>query len=534
MDNHSGCSVPPRPWLPTRLLRIDATGSADSFTVRLLETSRDGVSEGSRFVALSHMWGDATVSPPLRALTSNLDELKREVRFDKLPRTFADAAKVCIKLGVEFLWIDSLCIVQDSPEDWRCEAGVMHLVYRYAVVTVVATSATSSHDGFLHRDLGRIPAVKMAYPCPSYDGVGVEANTDNHMVIFQHEQENQGAYRLHAINQSRWNTRGWTMQERSLSTRTLHFCRNKIFFECRDGLRSEENEAPHEADLSSSIMWPRSPSISHSALYEHWELFLIEYCMRRLTKETDKLPAIQSIASEMAGVTKHRYIPFAGMWRERLDQELLWWVASADSSRPAQARAPSWSWASVNGEILFVSQVMRSTPSRSQSSPLMMSLGRQSLEILSLDEAHGVGSPSPLGRLQVRSLARAISKLERLSNPGRWRRFFPYDLVVAPLADLDGGTRTVIAHGKLDMEGAQSVPGRHRALLYLHVDSSTRATGLILEAVEQETSQPSVGMMQGWLWRRLGVATLFADRSGSPIAPDVFGPDDELRDAILI
>jgi len=84
------------------------------------------------------MWGDVKVAPPLRTLKSNYDMMKEGIDLRSLPKNFVDAAIVCARLGIQYLWIDSLCIIQDDTEDWEHEATLMHLVYRHAEVTIVA------------------------------------------------------------------------------------------------------------------------------------------------------------------------------------------------------------------------------------------------------------------------------------------------------------------------------------------------------------------------------------------------------------
>ena len=121
-------------WLPRRLLEITQSGGA--LNLRLIDTT--GFPGTIQYVALSHMWGDITTSPPLRTFKSNYQAMTMDINLDYLPRNFFDAILVCAKLGAHYLWIDSLCIVQDDPDDWARESVAMHLVYRHALCTVVA------------------------------------------------------------------------------------------------------------------------------------------------------------------------------------------------------------------------------------------------------------------------------------------------------------------------------------------------------------------------------------------------------------
>jgi hypothetical protein len=135
--NHSGCAIRKASWQPTRLLKIEYTN--DRLSLRLIETARvDSCHEPCAYIALSHMWGDISASPPLRTLKANYTTMTEHVNMRDLPLNFVDAVQVCHRVGIKYLWIDSLCIIQDDPKDWEFEAGLMHLVYRNAELTVVA------------------------------------------------------------------------------------------------------------------------------------------------------------------------------------------------------------------------------------------------------------------------------------------------------------------------------------------------------------------------------------------------------------
>jgi hypothetical protein len=135
--NHRACYTLPDSWVPTRLLDVGSDDESGSEMPRLIETVST-LMDSRKFTALSHMWGDMTVSPPLRSFRSNYEAMKTGVAPSSLPRNFADAVSICRCLGIRYIWIDSLCIIQDSPEDWAHEAGLMHKVYRNAIVTIVA------------------------------------------------------------------------------------------------------------------------------------------------------------------------------------------------------------------------------------------------------------------------------------------------------------------------------------------------------------------------------------------------------------
>lgn len=501
---HADCPIPTRPWLPSRLVEI--SGSGESSKLRLTPMTDDHIAKGCQYVALSHMWGDMTVSPPYRTFQANLEEHLVEIDKSKLPRNFQDAVRVSEALNIRYLWIDSLCIVQDSDEDWMEQAVQMHLVYRHAQVTIVATQASSSHDGFLQRDVQQSRAIKIEYERE-------ESSKRGSVILARHESSREGQ-RMHAIDGAKWNTRGWTLQERSLSTRTIHFCRNKLFFECRGALLSEENEPPQEAELLSHVMWPRGEGVSDERLYENWELHVIEFCRRNLTNCRDKLPAIRSIAEEMSERTRMEYVSCAGMWRPYFKRELLWTVGFGKANEPPVPRAPSWSWASLDAHTYFVESLLHGTK-RTVPYSLDRLFRVYPFEVLELRDPgmKTAAGGDRFGHIRVKTLTRKLKVLtERLDIPGRGRNFFPVDFCPASSESQDSDQQ-VVAHGKFDLadETTMKYP-----LLYAHVGESSRITGLILERAGEKQTEPS------W-WRRVGVATLFECKTGKIIADDAVG-----------
>ncbi|KAL7623310.1 hypothetical protein AAE478_006991 [Parahypoxylon ruwenzoriense] len=529
--NHNDCLTPPEPWVPTRLLEINY--DAREIKLRLVETSSPPIPKETPFVALSHMWGGLYSKPPLRTVGSNYEQLKEKISGEDLPQTFLDSALVCYRLDIRYLWIDSLCIIQDSVEDWRHEAALMHKVYRHAIVTIVATSATSSHDGFLKRNIDTIPAMKIAYSIDHPGRSTVAKKRDSQYMIVCRYENPQENYRMFAVSGSKWNTRGWTMQERSLSTRSIHFCRNRIFYECRSCLRAEDNEPPQESDLINSVLWPRRPGMSFPELYEHWQLFLAEYCQRDLTVPTDKLPAIQSVAAEITAVTGSKYIAHAGMWRHNLRSEILWYPSSFGSiARPRQWRAPSWSWASVEGNVVFWQRSFRNI----QGSPpgsLLYRLGQHPFEVLDTDEDYPDPRSEARGYLKVKALAKRISRIQRLGKTPDKRVFFSYDLIGSVWRpDRKGHEEVVFSHGKLDViDDEKTIQESGDPLMYLHVNGETRATGLILQRDSTCSGAKNTGIER---WRRVGIATLFVDRAAPAIIEESFSDGDLPQEIILI
>lgn len=218
------CDTSHRCWsadkriLPTRLLDVDYPGHGDASTIKLVKTS--SLASNAKYVALSHRWG--TTGPSMRATNDKIPYLKRGFKTTSLPQTFQDAVHVTKELGLRYLWIDCLCIIQDSDQDWLHESVKMEDVFANAYCTIAATRAQSSEDGFLSQErVERLcKALRPLKGSPYY----VCDRIDD----FREDVEN-----------SELNQRGWVLQERALSRRTIYFARTQIYWECGQGVYCE-------------------------------------------------------------------------------------------------------------------------------------------------------------------------------------------------------------------------------------------------------------------------------------------------------
>lgn len=135
-SSHPTCRLDESAWLPTRLLDV---GSLDGTQLpRLVETVKEDVEPP--YAALSHMWGDPNQghAPPVRTLKANYTKMESGIPWQIMSKNFIDAVIATRRLGLRYIWIDSLCIIQDSPEDWQKEAATMYKVYKFAEITLVA------------------------------------------------------------------------------------------------------------------------------------------------------------------------------------------------------------------------------------------------------------------------------------------------------------------------------------------------------------------------------------------------------------
>lgn len=355
--NHMSCRkfVSASPYHPTRLIEIAPLASASDDKLHLRTAGEH--SPEVPYMTLSHCWGKSEF---LKLTKTTFQRLRDGFSAaETLSKTFQDAIIICRELGLKHLWIDSLCIFQDSPEDWRCEAAQMGQVYENSFCNIAATGASSDGEGcFKDRD------VSLLQRC-----------------IIQSEWDNQVNGTWEIVDSDYWytridkaplNERGWAMQERWLSPRVLYYGRDQILWECNEleacetypgglpkSLRDWRSGFKLDPDFDIKIGqqdgYTYTESDPDSSYGEKWASIVGKYSVTSLTKGEDKLVAISGIAKRMQGFLNDEYL--AGMWRRNLAPQLLW--MSHDTKlgkggllpRPRPYRAPSWSWASVDGAV---------------------------------------------------------------------------------------------------------------------------------------------------------------------------------------
>lgn len=208
--------------LPTRLLDV---GIEDSPKLRLCNTQSENIPVEVEYIALSHPWGEATVSNPHFCTTkSSVVAHSNEIKFEALPNTFKDAAYTTRALGVQYLWIDSLCIIQGPGGDFNTESSRMEQVFSSAYCVIAASRASGQCDGFLKDRI---------------------QSSENDYVTFPHENNSPFCVSRYLddfnndVLEGSMNKRGWVLQERALARRTIFFTDKQTYFECGDGVRCE-------------------------------------------------------------------------------------------------------------------------------------------------------------------------------------------------------------------------------------------------------------------------------------------------------
>ncbi|KAF5020854.1 hypothetical protein F66182_7109 [Fusarium sp. NRRL 66182] len=320
--------------MPTRLVYV---GSDTDPRMRLVHASNRAT---DKYMALSHCWGVLSAQEKFCLYANNKKDLEQDIPFEALPKTFRDAVTVTRELGISYIWIDSLCIIQDDDQDWEAEAARMGTVFSSAYCTIAASSATCSLEGFLgtrtQREATAIKTIRgHVYLAESIDD-------------FQKHVE-QGAL----------NKRGWVFQERALSRRTIHFTSTQVYWECGGGIQCE-TQARLRNSQSEFIGDPNFPVY---ALKHHKDdrIRLIQYLYRvysglSLTKMTDRPKAILGLQERLASAfeSSAKYGVLSAYF-----ERMLLWVAqdrggmSRIAYAPAQ-RVPSWSWMAYAGKIQYM------------------------------------------------------------------------------------------------------------------------------------------------------------------------------------
>jgi hypothetical protein len=311
-----GSSTGQIPWRPTRLLDVSPT---EACLPRLVITENENVSSMGPYIALSHCWGRSKI---LTLKTSNIDTFRHAIPVSDLPLNFREAIQVSQNLGFKYIWIDSLCIIQDSVEDWRKEAAMMGKVYKYASLCIAATGSHDAEGGlFRKRNTTLLSPYRL--------NIITKSHAQSYLAL-------RADLWSSGVTEAPLNRRAWVVQERLFAPRTLHFGREQIFWECRELEACEvlPDQIPPKFFESSDVGWelngfkrwhftvgdaieaasqgqeaPRPERRSFKQdIYEPWQFVVQEYMRCGLSKPEDKFVALSGMALEMSQLLKDEYL----------------------------------------------------------------------------------------------------------------------------------------------------------------------------------------------------------------------------------
>ncbi|KAK2773780.1 TOL [Colletotrichum kahawae] len=336
-DTHECSPISDTTFLPTRVIDV---GSEKLGTCRLVCADRGQTNPG-KYLALSHRWGAPDQHKKFCTLKENLEIFKDEIKMTDLPQTFQDAIKVTRSLGIGYLWIDSLCIVQDDPEDWKMESRLMEQVYSSAYATLAASCASGTEDGFLK-------------PRPWRQCVTLESDRGSYYVCDSIDDFGRD------VEQGELNKRAWILQERALSRRTIYFSERQTYWECGKGVRGEtmtkmrnrkasflgDSDFPHSIDT-----YVRGMKIElYQDLYQ-------KYSGLALSSIGDRPVAIRGLETRL--IRTFKTIGAHGVFDTFFHRCLLWQKSSRGLKRIhlellRGVHVPSWSWMAYDGEIRYM------------------------------------------------------------------------------------------------------------------------------------------------------------------------------------
>ncbi|KAI0131961.1 heterokaryon incompatibility protein-domain-containing protein [Xylariales sp. AK1849] len=361
---------PPSTKLPTRVLALR------NETVRLVDSQ--GLT--GRYTTLSHCWGaDANDQPFTTTLSSELEN-RRSIPWPSLSKTFQDAIHITRSLGLDYIWIDSLCIIQDDREDWKREAGKMADVYSNSHLSIMNPRGSKPSSGcFTDRYLNWKTDFSAPFDEPlKTTGIanGKEFEIFARRAI-QHHQPRSRQNWVEWLPMEHMFSRAWIFQEYILAPRLVFFGLSELVFVSKNG-QDCECEGFDPARFPGKVRGNSfdreyfrqtiDPSQTTRPVgqrgHKLWRDVVEAYAYRDLTQESDRLPALSGLAKRFRGSSDDPYL--AGLWESCLIADLAWFpvtVAGHDlsdqslpqttHSRPTKYRAPTWSWASVNSRIRF-------------------------------------------------------------------------------------------------------------------------------------------------------------------------------------
>ncbi|KAF4452206.1 hypothetical protein F53441_4946 [Fusarium austroafricanum] len=357
LKSHPMCKAfqPQKPeWRPTRLVYVGSESQQPKLVLS------DNGSASAPYIALSYCWGSGSNTMLTK---EKLGGFQKEIPLESLPTTIQEAVSTTRNLGYEYIWVDALCIIQDFKQDWIAESSKMSDIYGSAVVTLAAAGNSNVNDSMFFRRDPRI-----IRPCVANIGDKQYQRVSYPWAIYPNQPERLLA---DAINESPLSRRAWALQELLLSPKTLVFGRKQMVWSCCTTEASETfplgldpkfatplNEAASLLHLRQRLM---KISKADELPSEFWSDFIPRFTKANLTVGSDTLVALQGLveriikkvdkSQDSAGM-RPKLDYAAGLWRDRnFQRSLLWRTTTGSSRRPERYRAPSWSWASLDGEV---------------------------------------------------------------------------------------------------------------------------------------------------------------------------------------
>lgn len=287
----------------------------------------------------------------LKTTTQNYEKHKECIELVSMPMTLRDAVTITRRLGLQYLWIDALCIIQGDADDWARESSKMCDVYSNSHLTIAGDNSPGNSSGILNNQAFGTPPKQVKYK----EGTVVYIRSQ---LGREHDNfSNIGR----GPNPEPINTRGWCLQEAMLSNRLLRYTSKELFWECNEWRHCEcghSSEAidPDDEATNRSVRKPEIfGTLSLQELRQKWNEIVMSFTERQLGHDEDKFPALSGLSNQFSKVyslaTEEKDVYLAGHWRSNFVISLLWNVEDDRSRdtrdkeiefrRPKMWRAPS-------------------------------------------------------------------------------------------------------------------------------------------------------------------------------------------------
>ncbi|KAF2751592.1 HET-domain-containing protein [Sporormia fimetaria CBS 119925] len=305
------------PVLPTRVIHVGCP--EQGIRPHLIET----LGKRAHYVALSHCWG--THKPPIMTTLQTSKAHLTGIQWNELPRVYQDAFVATRRLGFEYIWVDSLCILQDSAVDWLAESRRMGSVYQNARLTIAASHASDSSQPCFFPRPPDPPAVELPYISRSGEHQGSIYATQMPL-----------EYTPITPESSPLDQRAWATQEWLLSRRMVFFTEQCLVWSCKTISQRETGGSFHS-----------------TARNTRWKAIVEKYSARSLTKASDRLIALEGLRLEL-GKKRGTDIYCLGLWKHDMPEQLLWYCKQPAERARSPLGLPSWTWASTIHGVRFV------------------------------------------------------------------------------------------------------------------------------------------------------------------------------------
>jgi hypothetical protein len=301
------------------------------------------------YAALSYCWGG---NGTFKTDAKSLKAFEENIPLEQLPQTLRDAFSLTKKIGLNYLWVDAICIVQGSQleekQEWEQESRKMGRIYSDAKIVLAATRTLNVHEGIFQPR----PKISLSNDIKT-PSICARRNL-NHEIITSCRTKSDKWWETNINGTFPLLSRGWGFQERMLATRLVHFTPTEMVWECQSTRKCECHvvESNLYAELNNMFAALRtflSKPFDEVAKRQMWRELVRSYSVRRLTQIDDKLPALSGIAELFKKKSGDHYA--AGLWRNSLPFDLLWRCDQSGDLKDRKTRSPSWSWISVDGAI---------------------------------------------------------------------------------------------------------------------------------------------------------------------------------------